>query len=94
MDKQTYLKKFSYAVRWRLSKQEADEVLADYEELFSQAPREDDDLLIQKLGAPSQAARLLTDSNFWQCLAAWPFVFCCLSFGCCGQGFINLLRKE
>ena len=34
MDKQTYLKKFSYAVRWRLSKQEADEVLADYEELL------------------------------------------------------------
>ena len=57
MDKQTYLKKFSYAVRWRLSKQEADEVLADYEELFSQAPREDDDLVIQKLGAPSPAAR-------------------------------------
>ncbi len=77
MDKQTYLKKFSYAVRWRLSKQEADEVLADYEELFSQAPREDDDLLIQKLGAPSQAARLLTDSKSYRQFLA---VFSCMAF--------------
>jgi len=30
VDKQTYLKKFSRTVRWRLAKREADEILADY----------------------------------------------------------------
>ena len=61
MDQQTYLKKFSHFVRWRLPKPEADEVLADYEALFSERLPGNDDAWIQDLGEPLEAARLLTE---------------------------------
>lgn len=79
MNQQTYLKKFSCALRWRLPKPEADEVLADYEEIFSQRPSKSDDLLIQELGEPIQAARLLTEpKGYRRWLAAFGLMAFCL----------------
>lgn len=79
MDKQTYMKKFSYAVRWRLPKPEADEVLADYEEIFSGCPAGNDGSFIQELGGPLEAARLLTEpGEYRRWLAAFGFMAVCL----------------
>ncbi len=66
MDQQTYLKKFSHFVRWRLPKPEADEVLADYEALFSERLPGNDDAWIQNLGEPLEAARLLTEPKVYR----------------------------
>ena len=66
MDKQTYLKRFSRAARWRLGHREAEEVVADYAELLEQRPPEQDDTLIQDLGKPEAAARLLTEEKAYR----------------------------
>lgn len=63
MDKQTYLKRFSQAARWQLGGTEAAEVVADYTELLEQRPPEQDDRLIEDLGKPKAAARLLTEQK-------------------------------
>lgn len=52
MDKQTYLKRFSRAARWRLGHREAAEVVADYTELLEQRPPEQDNTLVEDLGKP------------------------------------------
>lgn len=72
MDKHTYLKKLSHTVRWRLPKPDADEVLSDYAEMLSQRPAEDDIRLVQELGDPVQAARLLTQPRAYR---RWLIVF-------------------
>lgn len=72
VDQRTYLKRFSCVLRWRLSKAEADEILDDYQEIFSQRSKEEDDLLIQEFGEPLQAARLLTDHKIYH---HWLVVF-------------------
>lgn len=63
MDPEVYRKKFACAVRWRLRRSEADEVLADYEEIFAQREKEGDDALLEEFGPPLQAARVLTDKK-------------------------------
>lgn len=79
MDRNMYLKKFSHAIRWRLSKSEADEILADYQEIFSQRAKETDNLLVQEFGEPLQAARLLTDpKTYHHWLTAFGSMLVCL----------------
>lgn len=79
MDQQTYLKTLSYALRWRLPKPEVDEVLADYEEMFSQCPADSDGQFIGELGGPFQAARLLTEPKAYRrWLAAFGLMAFCL----------------
>lgn len=83
MDQQTYLKTLSYVLRWRLPKPEADEVLADYEEMFSQRP-EDDGRFIGGLGGPFQAARLFTEPKAYR---RWLAAFGLIGlFGLAGTG--------
>ena len=66
-------------VRWRLPKPEADEVLADYEALFSEHLLENDDAWIQDLGEPLEAARLLTEPKVYRrWLAAFGLMASCL----------------
>lgn len=72
MDRQVYLKKLSHIVRWRLSKPEADAVLADYQEILSQRVEVSDEQLIQELGDPCQAAHLLTEPRAYR---LWLAVF-------------------
>ena len=79
MDAQTYLRVFSREVRWRLPRPEADEVLADYEDMLSQRAQGRGDLLLQEFGDPRLAARLLTDSKsyrYW--LAGFTMMLACL----------------
>ena len=79
MDQNTYQKRFSRLVRWRLPKSEADGVLADYEEIFAHHQGEDGTTLTQNLGAPWQAARLLTEPHAYRrWLAAFAWMAFCL----------------
>ena len=52
MNRQQYLKKFSGAVRWRLSGEEAEDIIADYEEMLD----ETGEALEEKWGHPEKAA--------------------------------------
>ena len=77
LTKERYLKKFSRAVRWRLPPQESEEAIADYRELVFQ-PERDESKLVEELGAPVQAAHLLTDVKTYR---RWLAVFAVLAFG-------------
>ena len=77
LTKERYLKKFSRAVRWRLPPQESEEAIADYRELVFQ-PERDESKLVEELGAPAQAAHLLTDVKAYR---RWLAVFAVLAFG-------------
>ena len=66
MDKQTYLRKFSTSVRWRLSEKEAREVLADYEEILSEKPDELDEAALRSLGEPVAAVATLTNRGAYR----------------------------
>ena len=77
MTREIYLKKFSRAVRWRLPPKEAEEAIADYRELVFQEKR-DESRLVEELGDPVQAARLLTDVKSYR---RWLAVFGILALG-------------
>ena len=77
LTKEQYLKKFSRAVRWRLPPQESEEAIADYRELVFQ-PERDESKLVEELGAPAQAAHLLTDVKAYR---RWLKIFAVLAFG-------------
>lgn len=72
MTKSEYLSRFSRAVKWRLSYQEAGEVIKDYEEIFSQSGREEA-AICRELGNPSDAAKLLSNRPSY---GYWLAVFC------------------
>lgn len=79
MDQKIYLKKFARAVRWRLPQSEADEVLADYQEMFSQRSESQEDLPLQELGDPVQAAKLLSEPKpYYRWLAGFGVMVLCL----------------
>lgn len=79
MDRQTYMKAFSLRIRWRLPAPEADGVLADYAEMLSQRSPEQDSNLLQDLGAPDFAAKLLTDRHaYLRWLAGFFWMTACL----------------
>lgn len=77
MNKQSFLRRFSRALRWRLPESEADEVLADYDEIFSHHFEENKDVSIQKLGEPVQAAKLLSNPKVY---CRWLAVFGIMTF--------------
>lgn len=77
LTKEQYLKKFSRAVRWRLTPQESEEAIDDYRELIFQEER-DESKLVEELGTPAQAAHLLTDVKTYH---RWLAVFAVLAFG-------------
>lgn len=79
MNRQLYWRRLSRQVRWRLPKPEADAVLADYEELLRQRPAERDTALLEDLGTPAFAAKVLTEGkryHLW--LAAFGYLALCL----------------
>lgn len=80
MDKQTYLKHFSRAARWRLGHREAAEVVADYTELLEQRPPEQGDTLVEDLGRPQAAVRLLAEEKSYRrwLWSFWAMLFCLL----------------
>lgn len=77
MDKQTYFRRFSNAVRWRLSEKEAREVLADYEEILAEKPEELDEAALRDLGEPAAAAAVLTNQSVYR---RWLAAFGAMAF--------------
>lgn len=78
MDKKTYIKNFSNAIKWRISEPEADEILEDYNEIFSEYS-DDDNLLVQKLGEPIEAAKVLTEpKQYRNWLVMFTFMAICI----------------
>lgn len=78
MDKKTYVKKFSNAVKWRISQPEANEILEDYNEIFSEYSN-DDNSIVEKLGEPIEAAKVLTEpKKYRNWLVMFTFMSICL----------------
>ena len=75
MDRQTYLKRFSFAAGWYLSAAEAGDVIADYTEML--LDRSDDTALSETMGKPRQAAKLLTEKKSYR---RWLVAFAAMSF--------------
>lgn len=78
MDKQTYFKRFSRAARWRLGGREAAEVVADYADLLERRTPEQEETLVEDLGKPEAAARLLTEKKSYHrwLWSFWIMVAC------------------
>ena len=89
MDKQTYFRRFSNSVRWRLSEQEAREVLADYEEILAEKPEELDEAVLRDLGNPSHAAAVLTNQSVYR---RWMVAFSVMAF-CILMPWLLLSRR-
>lgn len=89
MDRAEYQKRFSWAVRWRLSRPEAEEVLADYREMFAQ--REGDGALLEEFGSPLQAAQVLTDKKEYR---RWLAAFGAMVLSLLLCGFLLLRVSE
>ena len=77
MTRARYMSRLSRSARWRLPPLEANEVIADYQELVDEEER-DEKTLVQELGSPDQAVRLLTDAGAYR---RWLWVFGILAFG-------------
>lgn len=58
MTKTKYLTRFSHIAKWRLSYQEADEVIEDYEGFFAQSSRSEHEVCLE-LGSPAAAVSTL-----------------------------------
>lgn len=71
MTKAEYLSRFSRALKWRMSYQEAEEVIHDYEELFDQNNKREEEFC-RELGNPVIAAGHLKDERAFQ---SWLVVF-------------------
>lgn len=89
MNKRTYLKKLSRSVRWRLSEQEAREVLADYEEILAEKPTELDEAALRELGDPTAAAAMLTNQSMYR---RWLAAFSAMAF-CILMPWLLLSRR-
>lgn len=90
MDKQTYFKKLSRQVFWRLPQTEAEEVLGDYREILVQRPVEEGASLVEELGTPLQAARLVADPKPYR---RWLTAFGVMA-GCLLIPLLLLLRTN
>ena len=80
--KKDYMTRLERAARWRLSAQDAEDVIADYREMVGDPPRPEEELL-RDLGKPGDAVRPLVQTrqyHIW--LAVFVFLSACiLSFG-------------
>lgn len=71
----SWLGRFSRAARWRLGAKEAEEVIADYQEIVDGTPRTEEEL-IHDLGKPRDAVKPLTDPKAHR---IWLTVFLALA---------------
>lgn len=71
--KKDYMTRLERAARWRLPRQEAEEVIADYRDIVGTPPRPEEEL-IREVGRPEQVVRLLVSPSrayrIWQAMFA------------------------
>ena len=83
MNKQTYLKRFSKLIRWRLPSGEAEDAISDYAELLNAQP-EDGEALLKNLGTPFAAAMQIKPAKeyyHWTVVSAL-LALCAVYFFC------------
>lgn len=73
--KKTYLDRLACLARWKLPPQEAESVIADYEDMVGTPPRPEAEL-VRDLGTPQRAVQLLTEPKKY---CEWLAVFFLLS---------------
>lgn len=73
--KSDYLTRLSRYARWYLSRAEAEEVIADYQDIVGQPPRSDREL-VQALGRPGHVVKLLVQPKKY---LVWLVVFAVLA---------------
>lgn len=77
LTREQYMRKFSRSARWRLSPQDAEDAIRDYQEMVFQEER-DESKLVEELGDPVQAVWLLTDAKEYK---SWIRMFAALALG-------------
>lgn len=75
MTRSQYLSRFSFMIRWRLSYGEASDIISDYEDIFNQNEKTEEEVC-HELGKPGKAARLLGSRFSYLC---WLAVFTILA---------------
>lgn len=75
MKRRSWMDRLSQAARWRLPTQEAEEVIADYQELLAERPRTEEELY-RDLGDPVQAVQLLVQPKAYR---RWKIAFCTMA---------------
>ncbi len=90
MESFNYLRRLAREARWRLPREEAEEVIADYTELLEGDSRSKNQLC-QDLGTPRQAVRLLDEHD--HAYRRWLVVFLGLTF-CIGAPWVWLFDHE
>ena len=76
--KSDYMARLSRAARWRLPQKEAQDVIADYQDMIGTPPRPNEELL-HDLGQPVQAVKLLTQpKTYYVWLAVFGLLSACL----------------
>ena len=70
-----YMTRLTRAALWRLPRQEAEDIIADYQDMVGTPPRPDAEL-VRDLGSPVQAVKLLTQPRPYR---LWLAVFALLS---------------
>ena len=81
--KKDYMTRLEHAARWRLPPQEADDVIADYRDMFNAQSRSEEELR-REVGEPEQVIKLLVSPprayRIWQAVFA-VMAFCILTLG-------------
>lgn len=77
MDCNLYLKNLSRNLYWRCSKNDADDILADYEEMLFQFPDEQYNTIVEKFGTPMQVAKMMSQPKTYY---VWLGVFMLMAF--------------
>lgn len=84
--KKTYLDRLARWARWKLPRQEAESVLADYREIAGTPPRSDEALL-RDVGKPRAVVSLLTEPRtYFAWLAVFLLLSLCALVPCMGSG--------
>lgn len=70
--KKNYMEKLERAARWRLPREEAEDVIADYRDIVGMTPRSEEELL-REVGDPEQVVKLLVSPP--RAYRVWQAVF-------------------
>ena len=74
--KKDYMARLEQAARWRLPREEAEDVIADYRDIVGAPPRSEEELR-REVGDPEQVVRLLVQPP--KAYYAWLAVFAALA---------------
>lgn len=90
--KKAYMTRLEYAARWRLPRQEAEDVIADYRDIAGSPPRSDEELR-RDLGRPRDVVKPLAQPKQYRAwLAVFAVMAACLLIPAVSQFSFGLYR--